>query len=94
VKSCKDHGLKSYRHLSNDGVEETPPQGGSRNGFPRGKQNLTGEDIFIDLECCNVGFQHWHPTSVTHKGENLSGQADSGGLWGIARSLSAPIFSS
>jgi L-histidine Nalpha-methyltransferase / hercynylcysteine S-oxide synthase len=82
------------RHLSNDGVEETPPQGGSRNGFPCGKQNLNQEEIFVDLDGCNVGFQHWHPTSVTHKGDNLCGQADSGGLWGIARYWSFSILSS
>src|SRR2546423_2972620 len=89
LKSLGSHGLIFRRHLSNNGVEETPPQGGSCNGFPNGKQNLKRDEIFIDLEDCNVGFQHWHPTSVTHRGDKLCGQADAGGLWGIARSRSA-----
>lgn len=37
-------------HLSNDGVEETPPT----------------PPLFVDLGGANVGFQNWHPTGVTH----------------------------
>ncbi len=76
--------LTFSRHLSNNGVEETPPQGGSGGGFPNGKQSPVPKDVFIDLEGCNVGFEHWHPTSVTHKGAKLCGQSDTGGLWGMS----------
>jgi len=71
------------RHLSNDGVEETPPQGRSLNGFPEesGKQNLDPRDAFIDLKDCNVGFRNWTPTAVTQNGNRLCGRSDFGGAW-------------
>jgi formylglycine-generating enzyme required for sulfatase activity len=28
-----------------------------------------------------VGFKHWHPVSVTDKGDKLCGQSDLGGVW-------------
>lgn len=37
--------------------------------------------MYIDLDGCNVGFKHWHPTPVTHKGNQLCGQGDLGGVW-------------
>lgn len=37
--------------------------------------------VFIDLNDCNVGFEHWHPCPVTQKGDRLAGQSDFGGLW-------------
>ena len=39
------------------------------------------EDLFIDLDGANVGFQHWHPVAVTGQGNRLSGQAEMGGVW-------------
>jgi L-histidine Nalpha-methyltransferase / hercynylcysteine S-oxide synthase len=71
------------RHLSNNGVEETPPRGRSLNGFPEesGKQPVNPRDIFIDLEGCNVGFRNWTPTAVTQNGNRLCGQSDFGGVW-------------
>jgi formylglycine-generating enzyme required for sulfatase activity len=63
-------------HLSGNGVEETPPF----------KQvAVDGEtpdrDLFIDLDGCNVGFQHWHPVPVTADGGKLAGQGGMGGVW-------------
>lgn len=52
-------------HLSNNGVEETPPD----------------ENLFIDLAGANVGFQNWHPVPVTAHGGTLAGQAQAGGVW-------------
>jgi L-histidine Nalpha-methyltransferase / hercynylcysteine S-oxide synthase len=71
------------RHLSNEGVEETPPQGSGVNGFPEqsGKQHLDPRALFISLEGCNVGFQNWTPTAVSQSGDHLCGQSDFGGVW-------------
>ena len=39
------------------------------------------EQLFANLEGCNVGFKHFHPTSVTQNGHKLSGQSEMGGVW-------------
>ncbi|EZG03293.1 hypothetical protein H106_06780 [Trichophyton rubrum CBS 735.88] len=39
------------------------------------------KSVYVDLDDCNVGFTHWHPTSVTQNGNKLSGQGNFGGLW-------------
>ncbi|KAE8448602.1 Ergothioneine biosynthesis protein 1 [Mollisiaceae sp. DMI_Dod_QoI] len=78
IKEAEQHLGKTVPavngHLSNDGVEETPPS-----------QPLhTGESthgLFTNLEGANVGFKHWHPVAVTSKGNMLAGQADMGGVW-------------
>lgn len=71
------------RHLSNDGVEETPPQGCGLNRVPEqsGKQEIKPHAAFIDLEGYNVGFKNWIPTAVTPSGNRLCGQSDFGGVW-------------
>lgn len=61
-------------HLINDGVQESPPKEASHNGGGE-------EDLFIDLEGANVGFQHWHPQPVTAHGDRLAGQSEMGGVW-------------
>lgn len=63
-------------HLSNNGVEETPPSRGT--GEPVGEEQ---GDLFIDLDGTNVGFQHWHPVPVTANGNRLCGQGEMGGVW-------------
>ena len=69
-------------HLSNDGVEETPPSSGS---LPKAgsaaSPHANPTDLFIDLKGRNIGFKHWHPTPVTAEGSRLRGQSDAGGLW-------------
>ncbi|ORY63132.1 C-type lectin protein [Pseudomassariella vexata] len=62
-------------HLSNDGVEETPPS--------RATRSVNGESpgLFVDLTHANVGFKHWHPTPVTAHGNRLAGQSEMGGVW-------------
>jgi hypothetical protein len=40
-----------------------------------------GDDLFIDLAGANVGFQNWHPVSVTAHGDRLAGQSGLGGVW-------------
>lgn len=39
------------------------------------------EELFVDLDGANVGFQHWHPMPVTGRGSSLAGQSEMGGVW-------------
>lgn len=73
--------MTSNSHLSNDGVEESPPSYRSDKGAEGAKRPPSPLGLFINLEGCNVGFQHLHPMPVTHRGAQLSGQADLGGVW-------------
>lgn len=66
-----------YSHLSNNGVQETPPSRAT--GKPGGDEDQS--DLFIDLDGANVGFHHWHPVPVTAGGNRLAGQGEMGGLW-------------
>ncbi|MCJ1277579.1 hypothetical protein MMC21_005392 [Puttea exsequens] len=68
-------------HLSNDGVEISPPPDHFRNGAPGAEHSLDPGKLFADLEGCNVGFQRFHPTPVTQNGSKLCGQGDMGGVW-------------
>ncbi|KIW86193.1 hypothetical protein Z517_01588 [Fonsecaea pedrosoi CBS 271.37] len=71
-------------HLSNDGVEETPPTGHQSNGVANGGANgspLNPNELFVELADRNVAFRHWHPTPVTGNGDRLRGQSELGGLW-------------
>jgi L-histidine Nalpha-methyltransferase / hercynylcysteine S-oxide synthase len=68
-------------HLSNDGVEETPPQNGSVNGVDgNGSKKPDPSAIFVDLSNANVGFKAWHPVPVTDL-SSVPGQAELGGVW-------------
>ncbi|KIW59988.1 hypothetical protein, variant [Exophiala xenobiotica] len=71
-------------HLSNEGVQETPP---SSHWYPSGAAAVNGSsaklnpnDTFLDLDDRNIAFRHFHPTPVTGS-DHLRGQADLGGLW-------------
>ncbi|KAJ9604478.1 hypothetical protein H2200_011314 [Cladophialophora chaetospira] len=71
-------------HLSNDGVEETPPSHRFSNGAVDGSAKPSQPDpseLFIELDDRNVAFRHWCPTPVTGNGDRLCGQSDLGGLW-------------
>lgn len=79
--------LKS--HLTNNGVEITPPSSPSSEtpseGAPASQDEAesepaTTEDLFTDLDGANVGFHNWHPMPVTSK-TDLLGQAELGGVW-------------
>jgi L-histidine Nalpha-methyltransferase / hercynylcysteine S-oxide synthase len=39
------------------------------------------DDLFVDLEGANVGFNHWHPMPITSRGNRLAGQSEMGGVW-------------
>ncbi|KAL8916792.1 MAG: hypothetical protein Q9172_006115 [Xanthocarpia lactea] len=68
-------------HLSNDGVEESPPSAPAVNGSSSVRTCPTPKDLFVDLEGCNVGFSSFCPKPVTHLGNKLCGQGDLGGVW-------------
>lgn len=63
-----------YSHLSNNGVQESPPSQPFQNGGG-------SRELFTNLDGANVGFKHWHPVSVTANGNKLAGQSDMGGVW-------------
>jgi L-histidine Nalpha-methyltransferase / hercynylcysteine S-oxide synthase len=66
--------------LSNEGVEETPPQKGHLSGEGGHGASLNPHALFVDLNEGNVAFKNWHPVPVTDK-DHLRGQGDAGGLW-------------
>ncbi|KAL8687622.1 MAG: hypothetical protein Q9218_006259 [Villophora microphyllina] len=68
-------------HLSNDGVEETPPSGGALNSSSSAALDLNPHGIFANLEQCNIGLSNFHPTPVTHFGNKLCGRGEMGGVW-------------
>ncbi|KAL8669098.1 MAG: hypothetical protein Q9168_006300 [Polycauliona sp. 1 TL-2023] len=68
-------------HLSNDGVEESPPSAPALNGSSGVSDCPTPHDLFVNLEDCNVGFSNFHPTPVTHLGKQLCGRGELGGVW-------------
>ena len=73
--------LQLNRHLSNDGVEISPPPHHLPNGAFGAKESTDSHMLFADLESCNVGFNHFHPMPVTQNGGQLSGQGNMGGVW-------------
>ena len=73
--------LHQDSHLSCNGVEESPPSHPSRQSLSSKDKRPDPQQVFADLEGCNVGFQHFHPTSVTQNGDKLSGQGNLGGAW-------------
>ncbi|KAL8815814.1 MAG: hypothetical protein Q9223_005093 [Gallowayella weberi] len=77
-KRCSDHVPS---HLSNDGVEETPPSTPAINGSSGVETSPNTQDLFVNLEDCNVGFSSFHPTPVTQFGNKLCGRGEMGGVW-------------
>lgn len=70
------------RHLSNEGVEETPPSVPSSQvtAINGSASKLNPNDLFIKLHDRAVAFKSWHPQPVTGT-SRLRGQSDLGGLW-------------
>ena len=68
-------------HLSNNGVEESPPQHLCDKGASSTGPAPDPHEVFVDLEDCNVGFKNFHPVPVTQNGNRLSGQGGMGGAW-------------
>ncbi|MCJ1472359.1 hypothetical protein MMC13_001006 [Lambiella insularis] len=68
-------------HLSNEGVEESPPSHPSLINGSGVKQSLDPKKLFANLETCNVGFKQFHPMPITQNGNSLCGQGQMGGAW-------------
>lgn len=68
-------------HLSNDGVEESPPSHRLHTNGSSGEHSLDSRKLFANLEGCNVGFKHFHPMPITQYGNKLCGQGQMGGAW-------------
>lgn len=69
-------------HLSNDGVEETPPSRPPLKGSGGGADATpTLDNLFVDLHGCNVGFHAFHPQPINHQGDRLGGISGMGGVW-------------
>ncbi|KAJ4380386.1 Ergothioneine biosynthesis protein 1 [Neurospora sp. IMI 360204] len=76
-------------HLTNNGVEITPPSSPSSETPSESpsssfENTTTTEDLFADLDGANVGFHNWHPVPVTSSSKPdtlLLGQAELGGVW-------------
>ncbi|KAK7543299.1 C-type lectin protein [Phyllosticta citricarpa] len=91
-------------HLVNDGVAESPPHSGRlEKGVSSSYTNGAGDAdadalaqqrraLFADLSVdgANVGFKHWHPMPITHRGHRLAGLGDMGGAWEWTSSTLAP----
>lgn len=68
----------SFRHLSNNGVQETPPSSTT----PREEVDGTSSSLYANLKGANVGFQQWHPVAVTGQGNDRpAGRCEMGGVW-------------
>jgi formylglycine-generating enzyme required for sulfatase activity len=65
-------------HLSNNGVEVTPPQNGCVNGLATEPKAFVS-DLFVDLGRANVGFKKWHPEAIDP--DFIPGQGELGGVW-------------
>ncbi|KAF9889559.1 hypothetical protein FE257_007269 [Aspergillus nanangensis] len=52
-------------------LDRQPVQPPSRDALP----------VFVDVDGCNVGFKHWHPTPVIQNGDRLAGHSELGGAW-------------
>jgi len=65
-------------HLSNNGVQETPPSTTASHEEVEGSSS----SLYADLKGANVGFQHWHPVAVTGQGNDRpAGRCEMGGVW-------------
>jgi formylglycine-generating enzyme required for sulfatase activity len=101
---AQPHGFKlrtnSHRsHLSNNGVEISPPMTPPSTVVSAAASEVDAEEaheiektpeLFVDLDGANVGFQHWHPVPVTSKGSSLAGQSEMGGVWEWTSSVLRP----
>ncbi|KAL3460853.1 hypothetical protein BJX64DRAFT_289981 [Aspergillus heterothallicus] len=70
----KAKGSNGYHrhHLKNGHVKSAQPvQPPAESSSP----------VFIDLDDCNVGFKHWHPTPIVQNGDKLAGHSELGGVW-------------
>lgn len=62
-------------------MEETPPSSPTLHGSSGVRTNPDPEELFANLEGCNVGFSAFHPTPVAQFGNKLCGRGETGGVW-------------
>ncbi|GAQ40421.1 hypothetical protein AtubIFM55763_003232 [Aspergillus tubingensis] len=65
------HGHSETNPLRPRTPDHQPVQHPSRESLP----------VFVELDNCNVGFKHWHPTPVIQNGDRLAGHGELGGVW-------------
>ncbi|KAL9104046.1 MAG: hypothetical protein Q9163_000943 [Psora crenata] len=69
------------KHLSNEGVEISPPSHLLQNGASGAEKTTEPYQLFADLEGCNIGLKTFHPIPISHKGRELCGRGGLGGVW-------------
>lgn len=67
--------------ISSNGVEISPPEHPMRKGAEGAVKALDPNELFADLEGCNVGFKNFRPVPVTQNGGSLVGRGGMGGVW-------------
>lgn len=75
------YGVDSNGFSNGVNHEYNPPGPRSPDHQPVQPASVTSVPVFVNLDGCNVGFKHWHPTSVTSTGNQLAGQGELGGVW-------------
>ncbi|KAK4693243.1 L-histidine Nalpha-methyltransferase / hercynylcysteine S-oxide synthase, partial [Lecanoromycetidae sp. Uapishka_2] len=69
--------VDTTKNKDSNSISEHP----SRNGAKGDAEALDPNDLFRDLEGCNVGFKNFCPVPVTQNGGKLAGQGGMGGVW-------------
>ncbi|PWY89039.1 N-methyltransferase [Aspergillus heteromorphus CBS 117.55] len=88
------HGMNG--HSTSNGVngnghsEVNPLKPRTPNHQPVQDPSPDSMPVFVDLDDCNVGFKHWHPTPVIQNGDRLAGQGEMGGVWEWTSTTLAP----
>ncbi|RAL14979.1 DUF323 domain protein [Aspergillus homomorphus CBS 101889] len=72
------------KQLSNPSKPRTPDH------QPVSQPSRVSQPVYMDLDDCNVGFKHWHPTPVIHHGDRLAGHGELGGVWEWTSTTLAP----
>ncbi|OJJ97070.1 hypothetical protein ASPACDRAFT_123798 [Aspergillus aculeatus ATCC 16872] len=81
LNGAKQDLPNGYRHRETSGVN------GHGNGVlstkltAPAKPSHDSQPMFVDLDDCNVGFKHWHPSPVIQHGNRLAGHGELGGVW-------------
>ncbi|CAL5873377.1 uncharacterized protein PFLUO_LOCUS7651 [Penicillium psychrofluorescens] len=73
-----------YQHSAQLNGRDSHPTSNGTNGLSTNGHkppSRSGLPVFLNLDGCNVGFRHWHPTPVTAQGDRLAGQGELGGVW-------------
>ncbi|KAL2843896.1 hypothetical protein BJY01DRAFT_191637 [Aspergillus pseudoustus] len=72
---------KRANGLSNGYHKQNRKNGYVKNAQPVQPPAASSSPVFTDLDKCNVGFKHWHPTPIVQNGDKLAGHGELGGVW-------------